>query len=1019
MQSNATQESKPPLYPYHEWEIVEDSFDAESNLQDETIFALGNGYIGIRGNFEEGYNGPSGTSVEGTYLNGFYETEPIFYGEDGHGYARYSQTMLNVTNSKIIKLELDGEPFDLFQGHILSYKRTLDMKNGILIRNVLWQSASGKQIQLNVRRIVSLVNKHLAAISYEVVPLNFDGTITIRSVLDGQVRNQVTTGDPRTGSALSGQVLLTEGKVQDGTFAALLQRTINTRFALVCAMENRLETSAEYEFETIATEQQVTVQYKISARQGETVRLNKYIAYFTSKHTSESDVPEHKIETNLTERVKQTVVEAKRRGFEELIADQQMFLRNYWQRSDVEIRGDLALQQSIRFNAFHLLQAVGRDGKTNIGAKGLTGEGYEGHYFWDTETYVFPFFLYTHPEIGKKLLEYRYSILDKARVRAREMSQKGALYPWRTIGGEETSAYYPAGTAQYHINADIIHALRKYMTATNDMVFFLTAGAEMLFETARLWADLGDYIPRKGNRFCINNVTGPDEYTAIVNNNLYTNLMAKDHLEYAWIMARELQRNHSVEYRALAERIKLQEKEIEEWKRAADMMYIPYDEKLGIHPQDDSFLEKAVWDFANTPPENYPLLLHYHPLVIYRYQVLKQADVVLALFLQGNRFTQAEKKRNFDYYEPITTHDSSLSPCSYSIIAAELGYLQRAYDYFMRTARMDLDDYNGNVKDGVHTAAMAGAWLSIVNGFAGFREYDGQLHFNPVVPEPLDGYRFTITFQSRLLEIDVTKENATYTLLEGEPLTIRHGHQPLLLQTGCNITVSLLRTLEAVIFDLDGVITDTAEYHYQAWQRLADEIGVPFDRNQNEQLKGIGRMESLERILQPTGQLYSEQEKAEWAARKNRYYLELIGQMTPQDVLPGVTELLIQLQANGIKIGLASASKNALTVIDKLQIRHYFDVIVDAAALKKGKPDPEIFMTAAEMLQVSCKNCVGIEDAESGTQAIKAANMFAVGVGNPLALGEADWVVSDTAELTFAKLQNMLSGKGYYLKQQV
>lgn len=503
------------------------------------------------------------------------------------------------------------------------------------------------------------------------------------------------------------------------------------------------------------------------------------------------------------------------------------------------------------------------------------------------------------------------------------------------------------------------------MNATDDFKFFLNAGAEMLFETARLWVDLGDFIPKKGNKFCINDVTGPDEYTAIVNNNVYTNLMAKDHLEYAHKMVYVIKEKFPNKYQELVDKIDLKDSEVEEWKKAAELMYIPFDDELGIFPQDDSFLEKAIWDFENTPKENYPLLLHYHPLVIYRHQVLKQADLVLALFLQGNRFTMADKKRNFDYYEQITSHDSSLSPSIHSVIAAEVGYHEKAYQYFMQTARMDLDDYNNNVKDGIHSASMAGAWMSIINGFAGLREYEGKLMFSPSVPEKWEGYHFKVTFKGRLIDVNISKVAVVYTLLEGETISVEHRGKKIVLELGKEIKLSNISKLEAVIFDLDGVITDTAEYHYKAWKKLADKIGAPFDRELNEKLKGIGRIESLELILEQSNKKCSNQEKLILAQEKNEYYKRLIQDITPNDLLPGIHLLLKELKENGIKIALASASKNALTVIDKLELGEYFDSIADAAEVKKGKPDPEIFMTAAEQLDVSYQNCIGIEECSS------------------------------------------------------
>ncbi|WP_274364239.1 beta-phosphoglucomutase [Paenibacillus thermotolerans] len=990
-----------PLYAYDEWAVVEERFDEETNVEDETIFALGNGYIGMRGNYEEGFHGAKGRSVKGTYINAFYETEPIRYPEDAYGYARTGQTMINVTDAKPMVCTVDGEPVHLSNCNILGYKRTLDLRNGVLKREMQLETKKGKVLKFTIERLVSLERKHVAAIRYEVTPVNFSGSLDIESSIDGAVRNQVSEGDPRVGAGFAGQVLQTKELQSGGTYGAIRQQTKNSGFTIVCAMDHEIAHGPDAEL-TIANERSsegISVRVSVTAAEGQSVTVYKYIAYHTSKES-----PETADTAKLLQEAEDSVVKAKEDGFETLLNEQAKFLEQYWRHSDVEIHGDIALQQSIRYNAFQLLQSVGRDGRSNIAAKGLTGEGYEGHYFWDTETYIFPFFLYTHPEIGKPLLEYRYSILDKARERARIMSQKGALYAWRTINGEETSAYYPAGTAQYHINADVIYALKKYMAATNDMEFFLSKGAEMLFETARLWADLGDNIPAKGGRFCINDVTGPDEYTAIVNNNAFTNLMAKDHLEFAAKMARRMQAEHRDAYAKLASKIGLDDAEIDEWQRAADLMYVPESPELGIVPQDDSFLEKAVWDFANTPKDKYPLLLHYHPLVIYRHQVLKQADVVLATFLQSHRFTLAEKKRNYDFYEPLTTHDSSLSPCIYSIIAAEIGYKDRAYNYFMQTARMDLDDINGNVKDGVHTAAMAGAWLSIVCGFGGMRELDGTLHFRPTIPEQWEKYRFKVTFGGCLIAVDVTKREAVYMLEEGSGITIVHEHEELSLSSGSAVRVSLEPKLEAVIFDLDGVIVDTAEYHYLGWKKLADELGVPFDKRINERLKGVDRMKSLNIVLEKSERTYTEDEKRTMADKKNRYYVESIGAISPSDILPGIEAFLRELKLRGIKTALASASKNAKPVIERLGIEPYLDVVVDVAKIAKGKPDPEIFMTAAEQLKVPLRNCAGVEDAEAGIEAIKAAGMFAVGVGSPEAMHKADWRVDGTDNLTLDAL---------------
>lgn len=771
------------IYDYDEWNIVEEDFKIENNARNETVFALGNGYIGMRGTFVEGYSGPIGTGIEGTYLNGFYESEAIKYGEIAYGYPEKGQTMLNVANSKIVKLFIEDEEFDMLSGKVLDYKRTLSLKEGILKRNLIWRSPEGKEVKIEIQRFISFENKHLAAISYEVTPLNFHGKIKIISALNGNVSNLTTENDPRVGSSFDGSVFSVKDAIIEKSFGALTQNTKHTKFTLVCAMENEIKTKGSYKLENIVADSRVEAHYIIDGEKNKKISLSKYISYITSRDYEEEA---------LLSKAREVVNKSKKDGFNLISKTQRDFLLKYWNKADVVIKGDLALQQGIRFNMFHLLQSVGRDGKTNIAAKGLTGEGYEGHYFWDTEIYMLPFFLLHHPEISRKLLEYRYSILDKARERARQMSHdKGALYPWRTIDGEECSAYYPAGTAQYHINADIAFAIKRYMEVTEDTEFLTLYGAEILFETARLWADLGDFVESKGNKFCINAVTGPDEYTAIVNNNCYTNLMAKENLEYAYKVALWMKKNKKEVYEDLVEKLDLEEKEVDTWKKASVNMYIPYNEELGLYPQDDSFFDKAVWDFENTPKEKYPLLIHYHPLVIYRYQVCKQADLVLALFLLSEKFTNDEKKKNYDYYEKITTHDSSLSSCIFSIVASDIGYHQKAYEYFMSTARMDLDDYHGNTKHGIHAANMAGAWMCVVNGFAGLRIDKDNISFKPYIPEKWEEYGFKTFYRGNVVEISVNKENVSYELVEGQELEIAHFGKKYLLKLKKKISVEI------------------------------------------------------------------------------------------------------------------------------------------------------------------------------------------------------------------------------------
>ena len=415
-------------------------------------------------------------------------------------------------------------------------------------------------------------------------------------------------------------------------------------------------------------------------------------------------------------------------------------------------------------------------------AKGLTGQAYEGHYFWDTEIYLLPFLTYTSPRIARNLLMFRYKMLPQARARAKELGHRGAMFAWRTISGEEASAYYAAGTAQYHINADIMYGLRKYIQATGDELFLRECGAEMLVETARLWLDLGFYSEAKGGKFCINGVTGPDEYNAVVNNNAYTNLMARENLRYAADTVEFLRSKGPDAYAALVHKTGLEPSEVDAWVRAAQNMYVPYDEKLKIIPQDDGFLDEEPWDFQNTPQDHYPLLLFYHPLNIYRKQVIKQADVILAMFLLGDLFSLEDKKRNFEFYDPFTTGNSSLSSCVEAIIAAQTGDMEKATRYGMAALLMDLADVGGNVKDGCHIASMGGTWMMLTYGFGGLRDNDGTLSFWPRrAPQDSARLRFPLTYHGHMLEIEIGLDNVEYALREGDHLVIRHETEEIKL----------------------------------------------------------------------------------------------------------------------------------------------------------------------------------------------------------------------------------------------
>jgi alpha,alpha-trehalose phosphorylase len=780
---------RPPShdYPADEWNIIEKGFHPEFLAQLETMLAVGNGYLGMRGCPEEG--GP--TAENGTFINGFYETWPIVYGEHAYGFAKTGQTICKVTDSKIIKLFVDDEPFWLPSANLLRFERRLNMKSGTLDREILWETPANKQVSITSRRLISFADKHVAVISYCVTLLNAEAHVVVSSEMTANEESAPTHGeDPRLARAFAGRVLHPRLSYSKDRRIVLCHTTHSSRLTLTCATDHALETSCSHTYKAHHTADFGQVAFTVEARPGRPIHLTKYMVYQTS-HTASAE--------ELCGRAEWTMDRVTSQGFQEMLSAQERYMDDFWRRSDLQVRdvredrtqrSTLAIQQAIRFNLFHILQASARAENAGVPAKGLTGQSYEGHYFWDTEIYVMPFLTYTSPRIARNLLTARYKMLEQARARARELGHRGAMFPWRTINGEEASAYYAAGTAQYHINADIMYALRKYVNATGDEAFLRDYGAEMLVETARLWLDLGFYSDAKVGRFCINAVTGPDEYNTVVNNNAYTNLMARENLRYAAQTIETLRSTKPDAYDAVVRKTALEPSEAKAWLRAANNMYVPYDEKLKIIPQDDSFLEREPWDFQNTPRDHYPLLLFYHPLDIYRKQVIKQADVILALFLLGDDFPPEVKKRNFDFYDPLTTGDSSLSSCVEAIIAAQTGDVEKAIRYGMSALLMDLADVGGNVKNGCHIASMGGTWMTLVYGFGGMRDNNGTLSFWPRrAPQDNAILRFPLTYRGQMLEVEIGSEKVEYALRAGECLVIRHEKEEIQLTREHPVTV--------------------------------------------------------------------------------------------------------------------------------------------------------------------------------------------------------------------------------------
>jgi alpha,alpha-trehalose phosphorylase len=736
------------------WTVRESGLDLTALGQTESVFALANGHIGLRGNLDEG----DPHALPGSYLNSFYELRPLPYAEGGYGYPESGQTIINVTNGKLIRLLVDDEPLDVRYGELRSHERTLDLRAGILSRQMEWVSPAGKAVRVASQRMVSLVQRAVVAINYEVAPVHDSVLLVLQSELFANEQLPPSADDPRVAAALSGPLVAEQFRCND-TGATLMHSTRHSGLRMAAAMDHEVIGPSRTEFESSATEHVARTTVICRLEPGQQLRVVKYLAYGWS---SQRSFPA------LNDQVRAALAAARFTGWNGLTTQQCHYLDDFWAAADVEVDGNAQLQQAVRFASFHILQAGARAEKRAIAAKGLTGPGYDGHTFWDTETFVLPMLSHTVPDAAADVLRWRQMTLPLAVERATQLGLAGAAFPWRTIRGQECSGYWPAGTAAFHVSADIADAAIRQVTATGDVDFEREVALELLVQTARLWRSLGHHD--RAGRFRIDGVTGPDEYSAIADNNVYTNLMAQRNLR----AAADVVGRYPVQAAVLG----VDSEEAASWRDAAAKMVIPYDENLGVHPQAEGFTEHAIWDFAGTPPEKYPLLLHFPYFDLYRKQVVKQADLVLAMHLCPEAFTPEQKARNFAYYERITVRDSSLSAATQAVLAAETGHLDLAYDYLCETALVDLADLAHNTNQGLHIAALAGAWSALVAGFGGLRHLDnGGLAFAPRLPGALTKITFRLRWHGCGLRVQITPGQAEYQLLEGTELELSHYGQ--------------------------------------------------------------------------------------------------------------------------------------------------------------------------------------------------------------------------------------------------
>ncbi|MFI5491269.1 glycoside hydrolase family 65 protein [Actinoplanes sp. NPDC051859] len=741
------------LGPAEPWVVRETSLsgDALSTSvlrQRESVFALANGHIGLRGNLDEG---PCG--MPGTYLNSLYEQRDLVYPEAGYGFPEQTETVVDAPNGKPIALFVDGERFDVRTGTLRRHERCLDLRAGTLTRDVEWVSASGAAVRVRSIRVVSFPHPAVAAIRYEVAALDRPVRIRIESDLVANEEQPDQRDDPRASATLQAPL-----RSLSHSTDVLWHRTRRSGIEVASAVAHvgpPVSTSAEPD--------RIRAVVSATVEPGAPLRLDKFLAYCWG---SESPV-----DNSLSARD-----EAVRWGFDELLRRQRDYLDEFWETADVELDGDPEVQQGVRFSLFHVLQAGAQAGPHPIAAKGLTGNGYDGHVLWDTETFVLPVLTYTHPACVGLALRWRHATLDAARERARELRLAGAAYPWRTISGAECSGYWPAGTAALHVNADIAAAVLRYVTATGDEEFLREAGAEILVETARLWCRV-THADDEGVHH-IDGVTGPDEYTALVDDNIFTNLMAQLNLHGAADVAERL---------GVAG---VTADEISAWRTAARRLFLPYASRRGVHEQHSGFTRLQEWDFEDTKEDDYPLMLHFPYLDLYRRQVVKQADLVLAMLLRGDAFSAEEKRRNFEYYEARTVRDSSLSAPAQAVLAAETGHLDLAHDYLAEAALLDLRSGGEASGDGLHIAACAGAWIALVQGFGGLRDHGGHLAFAPQLPDSLPRLRFSLRWRASTIRVVVTPADVTYAVT-GSDLTFTHHGKELTVLAGETITLPL------------------------------------------------------------------------------------------------------------------------------------------------------------------------------------------------------------------------------------
>lgn len=974
---------------YTDWVLIERGFDPNQLHARETVFTIGNGYLGTRGSFEEGY--PRAMPV--TLIQGVYDAVPVMYTE-----------LVNCPDWLPLTITLNddsrrSERFRLDQGEVLSYERRLDLRYGLLRRSIRWRSPSGKTLDLQFERFASLADPHVLGLRCLITPIDWEGAIAVHASINGYAENQ----------GFNHWDLLTQDQTETN-FTEDLQlepaiwlaaRTRQSQIELGMAAKLIIQgVDATFQRESAPGYPTLTTSYQAAI--GQTVLVEKMVTVYTSQ---DIEYPLKAAQSKLV-----TLP-----SYPECWEQHKQAWKSAWHTSDVIVEGDIRAQLAIRYSVFQLLiSAPWHHQQASIPAKTLSGFGYRGHIFWDTEIFILPLFTLTQPELARRLLTYRYHTLEGARRKARSYGYKGAMYAWESADtGDEVTPRWALPSDPYasdiriwcrdreiHISADIAYAIWNYWQATGDELWMRDYGAEIILDTAVFWMSRVEWNSQF-ERYELREVIGADEYHEHhVNNNAFTNRMTQWHLEKAIAVYAWLDRTFPEQAAALAQKLEITPERRQRWQDIANHLWIPYHSETGFIEQFEGFCNLEDINLQDYEPRTKSMQTILGIDGANKRQVLKQPDVLMLLYLmrrlQEFPYNPESLKINWDYYAPRTdiTYGSSLGPAIHAILAADLGDSQTAYKHFLQAALVDLENTRGNTAEGIHGACAGGAWQAIVFGFAGIRFQDNQPIATPHLPPHWTRLAFKLHWHGTWYPFDITHSATEMNSHHPSPSPEMHE-------------ASSTINLRGAIFDLDGVLTDTAEYHYRAWQRLADEEELPFDRQANEALRGISRRESLLKIV--GDRTYSEAQLEGMMERKNRYYQEFIESMSPNDLLSGVRLLLTELRQQQIKIAIASASKNARTVIEKLNITELVDAIADGYSVERPKPAPDLFLYAANQLKLPPAECVVFEDATAGIEAALAAGMWSVGLGPVERVGNAHVVLPNFADITWAGILSKLN----------